>query len=185
MLPIDLAANAASLGAKVWRANTIAAFRDALAATTGAPGVSVIVVPVDRESQRRRLRLVVERAGRRGLEQRDGARGARGLRRRAAQGARLSVIRVANAPCSWGALEFEADRTARPAVASARRDGRRRIRRHRARRLGISADRTGGACGRRRPPPAGARRGVRAGGAYARRTRSTRGWRERSGRPGC
>ena len=50
-LPIDLAANAASLGAKVWRANTIAAFRDALAATTGAPGVAVIVVPVDRESR--------------------------------------------------------------------------------------------------------------------------------------
>ena len=51
ILPIDLAANAASLGAKVWRANTIAAFRDALAATTGAPGVAVIVVPVDRESR--------------------------------------------------------------------------------------------------------------------------------------
>ncbi len=50
-LPIDLAANAASLGAKVWRTNTIAAFRDALAATTGAPGVSVIVIPVDRESR--------------------------------------------------------------------------------------------------------------------------------------
>jgi 3D-(3,5/4)-trihydroxycyclohexane-1,2-dione acylhydrolase (decyclizing) len=51
ILPVDLAANAASLGAKVWRANTIAAFRDALAATTGAPGVAVIVVPVDRESR--------------------------------------------------------------------------------------------------------------------------------------
>jgi 3D-(3,5/4)-trihydroxycyclohexane-1,2-dione acylhydrolase (decyclizing) len=51
ILPIDLAANAASLGAKVWRANTIAAFRDALAATTGAHGVAVIVVPVDRESR--------------------------------------------------------------------------------------------------------------------------------------
>ena len=34
-----------------WRANTIDMFRDALAATTGAPGVAVIVVPVDRESR--------------------------------------------------------------------------------------------------------------------------------------
>ena len=38
---------------------------------------------------------------------------ARGVRRRAAQGARLSVIRVANAPCSWGVLEFERRRPAR------------------------------------------------------------------------
>ena len=51
VLPIDLAANAASLGATVWRANTIAAFRDALAAASGHTGVAVIVVPVDRESR--------------------------------------------------------------------------------------------------------------------------------------
>jgi 3D-(3,5/4)-trihydroxycyclohexane-1,2-dione acylhydrolase (decyclizing) len=51
VLPIDLAANAASLGANVWRANTIAAFREALTAAASHDGVSVIVVPVDRESR--------------------------------------------------------------------------------------------------------------------------------------
>jgi 3D-(3,5/4)-trihydroxycyclohexane-1,2-dione acylhydrolase (decyclizing) len=51
VLPIDLAANAASLGAKVWPASTIAAFRAALAASASHRGVSVIVVPVDRESR--------------------------------------------------------------------------------------------------------------------------------------
>ena len=51
VLPIDLAGNAASLGAKVWRANTIAAFREALTAAAGHDGVCVIVVPVDRDSR--------------------------------------------------------------------------------------------------------------------------------------
>jgi 3D-(3,5/4)-trihydroxycyclohexane-1,2-dione acylhydrolase (decyclizing) len=51
VLPVDLAANAESLGARVWRANTIAAFRDALAAAADHTGVSVIAVPVDRESR--------------------------------------------------------------------------------------------------------------------------------------
>ncbi len=51
VLRIDLAANAASLGATVWRANTIAAFRGALAAAAGHDGVAVVVVPVDRESR--------------------------------------------------------------------------------------------------------------------------------------
>ncbi len=51
MLPIDLAANAESLGAKVWRANTITAFRDALTAAAGHAGVCAIVVPVDREAR--------------------------------------------------------------------------------------------------------------------------------------
>jgi 3D-(3,5/4)-trihydroxycyclohexane-1,2-dione acylhydrolase (decyclizing) len=51
VLPVDLAANAESLGARVWRANTIAAFRDALAAAADNTGVSVIAVPVDRESR--------------------------------------------------------------------------------------------------------------------------------------
>jgi 3D-(3,5/4)-trihydroxycyclohexane-1,2-dione acylhydrolase (decyclizing) len=50
-LPIDLAVNAESLGAKVWRANSIAALRDALKAAAEHPGVGVIVVPVDRESR--------------------------------------------------------------------------------------------------------------------------------------
>jgi 3D-(3,5/4)-trihydroxycyclohexane-1,2-dione acylhydrolase (decyclizing) len=51
VLPVDLAANAASLGATVWRANTIAAFRQALTAAAAHTGVGVIVVPVDRESR--------------------------------------------------------------------------------------------------------------------------------------
>ena len=51
VLPIDLAANAASLGATVWRAGTIAAFREALTAAAAHAGVGVIVVPVDRESR--------------------------------------------------------------------------------------------------------------------------------------
>jgi 3D-(3,5/4)-trihydroxycyclohexane-1,2-dione acylhydrolase (decyclizing) len=51
VLPIDLAANAASLGANVWRANTIAAFREALTAAASHNGVAVIVVSVDRESR--------------------------------------------------------------------------------------------------------------------------------------
>jgi 3D-(3,5/4)-trihydroxycyclohexane-1,2-dione acylhydrolase (decyclizing) len=51
VLPVDLAANAESLGARVWRADTIAAFRDALAAAAGYDGVGVIAVPVDRESR--------------------------------------------------------------------------------------------------------------------------------------
>jgi 3D-(3,5/4)-trihydroxycyclohexane-1,2-dione acylhydrolase (decyclizing) len=50
-LPVDLAANAASLGACVFRAGTLPAFRDAIAACRADPGVSVIVVPVDRESR--------------------------------------------------------------------------------------------------------------------------------------
>jgi len=49
---VDLAANAASLGARVFRAESAAALRDALAAARdelAAP--SVIVVPADRESR--------------------------------------------------------------------------------------------------------------------------------------
>ena len=51
LLAINLAANAESLGANVWRANTIAEFRAALAAAAVHTGVGVIVVPVDRESR--------------------------------------------------------------------------------------------------------------------------------------
>ncbi|MCU1383347.1 MAG: iolD [Acidobacteria bacterium] len=51
VLPIDLGANAESLGATVWRAETIAAFRAALTAAAAHDGVAVIVVPVDRESR--------------------------------------------------------------------------------------------------------------------------------------
>jgi 3D-(3,5/4)-trihydroxycyclohexane-1,2-dione acylhydrolase (decyclizing) len=51
LLPVDLAANAESLGAKVWRAATIGAFRSALIAASSHDGVGVIVVPVDRESR--------------------------------------------------------------------------------------------------------------------------------------
>jgi 3D-(3,5/4)-trihydroxycyclohexane-1,2-dione acylhydrolase (decyclizing) len=50
-LPIDLAANAESLGARVWRAGTIPTLRDALKAASDYSGVGVILVPVDRESR--------------------------------------------------------------------------------------------------------------------------------------
>jgi len=51
VLPVDLAANAASLGARVCRADTLAMFREALAASTADARTSVIVVPVDREAR--------------------------------------------------------------------------------------------------------------------------------------
>ena len=51
VLPVDLAANAASLGARVIRADTLAALRDALATTANDPRTSVIVVPVEREAR--------------------------------------------------------------------------------------------------------------------------------------
>jgi 3D-(3,5/4)-trihydroxycyclohexane-1,2-dione acylhydrolase (decyclizing) len=51
LLPVDLAANAASLGACAIRADTLAAFRDALATTAKETRTSVIVVPVDREAR--------------------------------------------------------------------------------------------------------------------------------------
>jgi 3D-(3,5/4)-trihydroxycyclohexane-1,2-dione acylhydrolase (decyclizing) len=50
-LPVDLAANAASLGARVWRAETLAAFRDALLDARSEARPSVIVVPVDRDAR--------------------------------------------------------------------------------------------------------------------------------------
>jgi 3D-(3,5/4)-trihydroxycyclohexane-1,2-dione acylhydrolase (decyclizing) len=50
-LPVDLAANAASLGANVIRADTLTAFRDALTAAKADSRTSVVVVPVDRESR--------------------------------------------------------------------------------------------------------------------------------------
>jgi 3D-(3,5/4)-trihydroxycyclohexane-1,2-dione acylhydrolase (decyclizing) len=51
VLPVDLAANAASLGARVICADTLAALRDALATTANDPRTSVIVVPVAREAR--------------------------------------------------------------------------------------------------------------------------------------
>jgi 3D-(3,5/4)-trihydroxycyclohexane-1,2-dione acylhydrolase (decyclizing) len=51
VLAVDLAANAASLGARAFRAGTIDELRDALAAANSEPRPSVIVVPVDREAR--------------------------------------------------------------------------------------------------------------------------------------
>jgi 3D-(3,5/4)-trihydroxycyclohexane-1,2-dione acylhydrolase (decyclizing) len=51
VLPVDLGVNAASLGARVFRAGTLAAFHEAIAAARAEAGPSVIVVPVDRESR--------------------------------------------------------------------------------------------------------------------------------------
>jgi 3D-(3,5/4)-trihydroxycyclohexane-1,2-dione acylhydrolase (decyclizing) len=47
-LPVDLAANAASLGATVVRARTIPELREALEDARGEPGPVVIAVEVDR-----------------------------------------------------------------------------------------------------------------------------------------
>jgi 3D-(3,5/4)-trihydroxycyclohexane-1,2-dione acylhydrolase (decyclizing) len=51
VLVVDLAANAASLGARAFRAGTLGELHDALAAAKGEPRPSVIVVPVDREAR--------------------------------------------------------------------------------------------------------------------------------------
>jgi len=51
VLPVDLAANAESLGAHVIRASTPAAIRDALAAAREADRTTAIVIPVDRYAQ--------------------------------------------------------------------------------------------------------------------------------------
>jgi 3D-(3,5/4)-trihydroxycyclohexane-1,2-dione acylhydrolase (decyclizing) len=47
-LPLDLAANAASLGAHAERVHSVAEFSDALARARASDGVSVIVIEVDR-----------------------------------------------------------------------------------------------------------------------------------------
>jgi 3D-(3,5/4)-trihydroxycyclohexane-1,2-dione acylhydrolase (decyclizing) len=47
-LPLDLAANAASLGARALRASTIDELRAALATAKAEPGTTVIVIEVDR-----------------------------------------------------------------------------------------------------------------------------------------
>ena len=51
LLTVDFVANAASMGARACRADTLAALRAALAAATGDAAPSVIVVPVDREAR--------------------------------------------------------------------------------------------------------------------------------------
>ena len=50
-LPVDLAANAESLGARVWRAETLESVRNALAEASTEHRPSVIVVPVEREAR--------------------------------------------------------------------------------------------------------------------------------------
>ena len=50
-LPVDLAANAESLGARVWRAETLESVRAALADARTEQRPSVIVVPVEREAR--------------------------------------------------------------------------------------------------------------------------------------
>jgi len=51
LLPVDLAANARSLGARACRAGTLDALREALVSPPTADGPTVIVVPIDRESR--------------------------------------------------------------------------------------------------------------------------------------
>ena len=55
------------------------------------------------------------------------------------------MIRIANAPCSWGVIENVEGETAR-LPPGPRRDGRDRLRRHRARRLGLHAHRSRTRC---------------------------------------
>ena len=116
VLPVDLAANAASLGAHVDPRRH--ARRLPRCARRGREGDAHVGHRRARRSRgaRRRLRLVVGRAGRRGLDDPRGPGRARGVGNCAATGARLPVIRVANAPCSWGVLEFEAPAAHAPAA---------------------------------------------------------------------
>ena len=51
LLTVDFVANAASMGARACRVDTLAALRSALAGATREAGVSVVVVPVDREAR--------------------------------------------------------------------------------------------------------------------------------------
>jgi 3D-(3,5/4)-trihydroxycyclohexane-1,2-dione acylhydrolase (decyclizing) len=51
LLTVDFVANAASMGARAGRADTLEALRSALAGANQNAGVSVIVVPVDREAR--------------------------------------------------------------------------------------------------------------------------------------
>ena len=51
------------------------------------------------------------------------------------------AFRIANAPCSWGVLEFESAASPSSYAPGARRDPRHRLRRHRVGRLGVHAHR--------------------------------------------
>ena len=79
-LPVDLAANAESLGARVIRARTVEDVRAALESARGAEGPVVVHVEVDRYAGVPTLRQLVGRPGRRGLRRRRRARRAQRLR---------------------------------------------------------------------------------------------------------
>jgi 3D-(3,5/4)-trihydroxycyclohexane-1,2-dione acylhydrolase (decyclizing) len=51
LLTVDFVANAASMGARACRADTLEALRSALACANREPGPYVIVVPVDRDAR--------------------------------------------------------------------------------------------------------------------------------------
>ena len=69
------------------------------------------------------------------------------------------MIRIGNAPCSWGVLEFDLEGEARRLHPGAERDGGDRLRGDRARRLGLHADRSRPAgCGTDTARPDHARR---------------------------
>ena len=110
---------------------------------------------------------------------------ARRTRERAAAGARLSVIRVANAPCSWGVLEFEAPATHAPAaqvldeMAAAGYAGTE------LGDWGFLPTEPAALAGGSRPARADARRRVRAGRARRARTRSTKASSARCARRRC
>ena len=89
---------------------------------------------------------------------------------------KVTTLRVGNAPCSWGTLEFEEAKgeqiTVRP---DARRTGRDRLHGNGTGRLGLHADRPGRAARRNSTTAAGDARRVRAGGVERRESRTRRG----------
>ena len=168
VLPVDLAANAASLGAQAIRADTRAELarrarrdREGRAATVGhrRAGRS--------RGARRRLRVLVGRAGRRGVDDPRGPGGARGVGRWRGRRSATSCDSCRQRALLLGRARVRSAGRARAGRAGAGRDGRRRLRRHRAGRLGIPADRAGRARRRRAAPRARAGRRVRAGRAGA------------------
>ena len=91
LLPVDLAANAASLGASVLRARTIAEFRAALGQARTADRTTVVYVETDPLAPVPVRGELVGRSGVRGLRARQHAAGPRGLRRGQARPAALPL----------------------------------------------------------------------------------------------
>ena len=146
-LPVDLAANAESLGARVWRAETLESVRDALAKARTEPRPSVIVVPVEREA---RVRATTRGGTSRSPRCRAAAMCWRRGRRTTSHARRSATFCDPGRKCTLfvGRARVRNDGDNRSCGAGARRNGGGRLRRHRAGRLGVSSDRTARAGGR-------------------------------------